>query len=159
MGLVSIHVRLRMLFDILCRLPTVRITSHTDSIWILIDANIIKPQVRRRIFLNVIVNGRKVPRHAQIHDDRQRLKRDNALPYVAVRTDSSPVKRPCLVGANKPAHVPLNPWSVFEGVDLVCFAVVPIVVKVCDAGHGLLVGPAAIGVYLGYGGVVDGGEV
>jgi hypothetical protein len=42
---------------------------------------------------------------------------------------------------------------------LVFVSVVPVVVEVCHAGHGLLVGAATVGVYLGDVSVVDGGEV
>lgn len=56
------------------------------------------------------------------------------------------VDGPGLFTADEPGYVPLGARRVFEGVYLVFFAVIPVVVEVGKAGSDLLEGAAAVGV-------------
>lgn len=106
----------------------------------------------------LILRG-KVIRHTQVHDHAHRLERDHALTDVAVGADGAAVQGPSFVGADEPGYVSCGAGGVFEGEDLVLGAVVPAAVEVCEAGHGLLVDAAAVGVDLGDAWVVDGGVI
>lgn len=148
-----------MRLDIPRRLITGRVTGNTGIIRILVDAHIVKAQVSRHVFANRLVLWRKVVRHAQVHDHRHGLEGDHALADVTVGADGAPVQCPGFVGANEPGHFALCAGGVLEGVDLVFAAVVPAGVEVGQAGHGLLVDAATVGVDLGHTGIVDSSEV
>lgn len=69
------------------------------------------------------------------------------------------VDGPGLFAADEPGYVPLWAGGVFEGVDLVFFAVVPVVVEVGEAGGDLLEGAAAVGIDGCDGWVVDSSKI
>lgn len=148
-----------MLIDIVGCLIARRVTSNTNLIRILVNADVVEPQIRRHVLADSVILRGKVIRHAQVHDHGHGLERDHALADVAVGSDGAAVEGPGFVGADEPGHVTSSAGGVFEGVDLVFAAVVPVRVEVCEARHCLLVDAAAVGVDLGYARVVDGGKV
>lgn len=148
-----------MRLDIPRGLITGRVTGNTGIIRVLVDAHIVKAQVRGHVFADRLVLGREVVRHAQVHDHGHGLERDHALANVAVGADGAPVQCPSFVSANEPGHVALCAGRVLEGVGLIFAAVVPAGVEVGQAGHGLLVDAATVGVDLGHTGIVDSSKV
>lgn len=151
-----IIIRLPVRIDIPRSLEPGRITRHANLIRVLINPNIIKPQIRRHILADTLILRRKVIRHTQIHDHAHRFERDHALTDVPIGPDGAPVESPGFVGTDEPGDVSCGTGGVFEGEDLVFRAVVPAVVEVCEAGHGLLVNAATVGVDLGDAGIVNG---
>lgn len=156
---VMIIKRPPMLIDIVGRLVTRRVTGDTDRIGVLVDPDIVEPQVRGHILADGVVLRREVVRHSQVHDQGHGLERDHALADVAVGSHCASVERPGLVRADEPGDVASGAGGVLEGEDLVFGSVVPAGVEVCQAGHGLLVDAAAVGVDLRDARVVYGGVV
>ena len=148
-----------MVLNILGSLVPLRITGNANAIGILINPHIIKAHDRRHVLLNRVINGRKTLPHPQIHDDRHRFHWDRPVSYIPIWPDSSAVNLPCFVLADEPGYVSLGAGIIFKGIELVLFAVVPVVVKAGEAGHGLLVGTAAVVVYVCYLVVINFGEV
>lgn len=81
------------------------------------------------------------------------------MSYIPIRPDSSSIKGPGFVLADKPVYVSFGARVIFEGVDLVFCPVVPVVVEGGESGHSLLVGTAAVGVYTCYLVVIYRGKV
>lgn len=120
-----IIIRLPMRLNIPRSLKPRRIASNTNLIRILINPNIIKPQIRRHVLADTLILRRKVIRHTQIHDQTHWFERDHALTDVTIGTDGAAVQGPGFVGADEPGYVSCGAGGVFEGEDLVFCAVVP----------------------------------
>lgn len=156
---VMIIVRLGMLLNIISRLIARRVTGDADIVRILIDPDIIKLQIGRHVLADGVILRGKVVRHSQVHDQGHGLEWDHALTDVAVRSDGAVVEGPGFVSADEPGHLPCCTGGVFEGVDLVFRAVVPPGVEVGQAGHGLLIDAATVGVDFRDARVIHGGVV
>lgn len=120
-----IIIRLPMRLDITRSLKPRRITRHANLIRILVDTDIIKPQIRRHILVDTLVLRRKVICHTQVHDHTHRLEWDHALTDVAIGSDCAAIESPGFVGTDEPGHVSCGAGGVFKGEDLVLRAVVP----------------------------------
>lgn len=151
-----IIIRLPVRIDIPRCFKPGRITRHANLIRVLVNPNIIKPQIRRHILADTLILRRKVICHTQIHDHAHRFERDHALTDVSIGPDGAPVEGPSFVGADEPGDVSCGTGGIFEGEDLVFCAVVPAAVEICEARHGLLVDAATVGVNLGDAGIVNG---
>lgn len=149
-----------MLLNILRRPITRRVTRNTNIVRILIYANIIHPhRSRPRLREPRPIQHRERGRHTKIQNRVHGLHGNHSLANVAIGANGFCVDGPGLFVADEPCYVPPGARCVFEGVDLVFFAVVPVVVEVGEAGGDLLEGAAAVGVDGCDGWVVDGGEV
>lgn len=153
-------IRVRMLLNILRRPITCRITRNTNLVRILVNPNIVHPhRSRPRLLETRPVQHRERWRHTKIQNWVHGLHGDHSLADVAVGANSLGVDGPGLLTADEPGYVPLGSGRVFKGVDLVFFAVVPVVVEIGEAGGDLLEGATTIGVDCCDGWVVDGSEV
>lgn len=121
-----------MLLNILRRLRSGRVARNTDSIRILINPHIIKPHCRRHHRRQTAyVQKCKRFRHPKVHDKRHGFGGDDALAYVAVWPESPRVEFPGFILADEPGYFTFGPGFVFERVDLVEAAIVPVVVYCC----------------------------
>ena len=117
-----------MLLNILSRLITRRVTSNALIIGVLVDPNVVEAQDSRHIIDDALVLRRKVVRHTHIHNQRQGLEWDHALPDIAIGADGAGIQCPGLFSADEPGHIAFCAGCVLKGVGLVFSAVVPAVV-------------------------------
>ena len=149
-----------MTFDILCRLPSFRVTSNAPFVWILVDTNVIEAHsCRKQRRESRKVDSREATRHTKVHDKGHGLDGDEALSDVSIGAEGSSVDLPGLFVADKPGDFAFCSRDVFECVDLVFLAIIPIVIEVRECGYGLLVRTTAVWVYGGDMRVVELGEI
>lgn len=149
-----------MLLNIIRRQIPCRIASDTDIIRILINPNVVHTHSGRpRRCKTGPVQHREGRRYTKVENWIHWLHRDDTLSDVAIWSHRLRVDGPCLFAAHEPGHVPLRARCVFECVDLVLLAVVPVVVEVSQARGNLLVGSASVCVDGCDGGVVHGGKI
>lgn len=153
--MVGILIRPFVLLDVLRRRIAFRIASDEFFALILVNADIIDAHSRGQLFRKTLqVEEGKTVRHTEVGNNSHRLFRDDSGTDIAVGTHGTRVHGPSFSLSNIPSNVALAAGFVVEGIRLVFFVIVPIVVQVSETRYSLLKGSSAVGIHLGNGEIV-----
>ena len=145
---IRVIVRHRMLRNVVRRWIIRRITRNHLLPFILVNPQVIQPHRRRhqRSKSGQIQRCEAVT-HPKVDYHRHWFLRDNPLSNVAVGANSARIQCPGSLITDPPGNGAVGAGRVFEAISLVGLLVVPMVVKILDAGDSLLVHATAVGVH------------
>ena len=137
---IRIRVGIYVIGNILGCLVSIRITRDTGRRRsILVNANVIKAHRRwKGRFDAREIDIRKSVGHAKVHDDCHGLHWNDSLSDVAVGGYGSSIQSPRLDIGHRPCNPTCWSGSVIKIVRCIIFAVIPVIVEICQAGQGLL---------------------
>lgn len=121
-----------MILNILGGRVTRRVARHQLIVFVLIYPNVVNPHRRRHERAKTgQVQLSKAIAHAKVDNHGQWFVRNGSLANVSIRSRCAAVEGPSLFFADVPSNVAVRTRVILKSIDLVGFAVIPVVVEIC----------------------------